>query len=160
LKKKVLCSGLIKQACDVCLKQKKSCSNGDEYSSMVSNSKTKSNEHLSHHQEATVKEELKSPIQSAGSKCKAYSTTDSNPIGVIDSLINVDFNSGSPVRKQSKMFSGSTPGVHFDGAETPTSTRKSTHSAMKKDLSEPFKQLGEEYGMVSKTFNQIADLVD
>jgi hypothetical protein len=110
-----------------------------------------------------MKEEPKSPAQPTGRKCKAYSTTDSNPIRVIDGPINIDFNTGLPIRKQSKMTSGSTPRVQFDGTETPTSTRKSTrstHSTMKKDLSELFKQLGEEYGAVSKTFDQIVDLVD
>jgi hypothetical protein len=100
-----------------------------------------------------VKEEPKFPTQPTSRKRKAFSTTDSNPIGVINSLINVDFNSGPPVRKQSKMSSSSTLRVHFDGTETLTSTTK-------KDLGELLKQLGEEYGMVYETFNKIADLVD
>jgi hypothetical protein len=115
---------------------------------------------LGRRREATVKEEPKSPTQPAGRKRKAFSTTDSKPIGVIDGPINVDFNSGPPVGKQSKLSSGSTPRVHFDAAETSTSTRKSTRSTTKKDLGELFKQLGEEYGAVSETFEKIADLVD
>jgi hypothetical protein len=107
-----------------------------------------------------MKEEPMSPAQPASRKCKAYWTTDSHPIRVINGPINVDFNSGPPVGKPSKMTSGSTLRVHLYGAETPTSTRKSTRSTTKKDLGELFKQLGEKYGTVSKTFDQIADLVD
>ena len=107
-----------------------------------------------------MKEEPKSPAQPASRKCKAFSTTDSKPIGVIDGPINIDFNSGLPIGKQSKLSSGSTPRVHFDAAETSTSTRKSTRSTTKNYLGELFKQLGEEYGVVSETFEKIADLVD
>jgi hypothetical protein len=98
--------------------------------------------------------------QPASRKRKAFLTTDSKLIGVIDSPIDVDFNSSLPVGKRSKLSSGSTPRVHFDAAETLTSTRKSTRSTTKKDLGELFKQLGEEYGAVSETFEKIADLVD
>jgi hypothetical protein len=111
----------------------------------------------------TVKEEPKSPAQAAGRKRKAKSTTDSNPITVIDGPIDVDFSFDPPVppvRKRSKTAPVSTPRVHFDGAEAQTSTTKSTRSAAKKDLRELFKRLGEEYDAVSKTFEQIADMVD
>ena len=116
----------------------------------------------------TVKEEPKSPAQPPR-KRKAYSTTDASSIGRIE-ILGSDIDTAQPSGKRHKSSSG-TSQVRFDGIMVPPGptapparpTRKSTRTAKvneKKDMRELFERLGQEFGAVAKTCEDIAELCD
>jgi hypothetical protein len=83
---------------------------------------------------------------------------DSSAIGSIEGPINIDFT--PPVGKRAKTASGSGSTVQFDGVEVTRPTRRSTRSAkseVKKDMGELFKRLGQEFGAISKTCEEISE---
>jgi hypothetical protein len=110
-----------------------------------------------------VKEEPKSPAQPT-KKRKAYSATDTSTIGRLE-IIGSDNDTPQPTGKRHKAFSGASSQVRFDGIVVPPApvirpTRKSTRTAKansKKDLRELFERLGQEFGAVAKTCEDIAE---
>ena len=113
----------------------------------------------------TVKEEPKSPAQPPR-KRKAYSTTDASSIGRIE-ILGSDIDTAQPSGKRHKSSSG-TSQVRFNGVVVPPgpparATRKLTCAAKangKKDMRELFERLGQEFGAVAKTCEDIAELCD
>jgi hypothetical protein len=111
----------------------------------------------------TVKEEPKSPGRAAGKKRKAYSTTDANPIGILEPVDDADADSTQPVGKRAKTASAGTSRVRFDGVAIPKATRKSTRTTKansKKDANELFARLGQEFAAVAKTCEELAEAFD
>ena len=109
-----------------------------------------------------IKEELKSPTQPAAKKRKAYSTTDTSAIGSIESTMGFDLNPPQPAGKRQKSAAGSSSQVQFDGVAVPPAraTRRSartTKANSKKDIHELFEQLGQEFGAVTKTCEEIME---
>src|ERR1700692_142906 len=94
-----------------------------------------------------IKEEPKSPTQTAAKKRKAYSTTDASAIGSIESTAGFDLNPPQPARKRQKSAAGSSSQVRFDGVAVPPArvTRRSartTKANSKKEIHELFERLG------------------
>jgi hypothetical protein len=113
----------------------------------------------------TIKEEPKSPGRLANRKRKAYSTTDANPIGVIEPIDDADADAGAaqPRGKRVKTTSASSSNVRFDGVAIPKATRKSTRATKansKKDVNELFARLAKEFAAVSKTCEEISETAD
>ena len=83
---------------------------------------------LGHHQprEMTIKEEPKSPGCVTTRKRKAYSTTNTNLIGVIEPINDANADPVQPAGKRVKITSTSTSHVQFDGVSIPKATRKLT----------------------------------
>jgi hypothetical protein len=117
-----------------------------------------------------VKEEVKSPVNPAASKHKLYSITDGAPIGRLDtSNLKLDFDP-APNGKRQKTTSAGSSHVRFNGvvlgdnAEPgPRVTRKSTWSAKassKKSAHELFEWLGQEFQAVTKTCEDITEVLD
>ena len=109
-----------------------------------------------------IKEEPQSPTQPATKKRKAYSTTDASAIGSIESTAGFDLDPPQPAGKHQKSASGSSSQVRFDGVAVPLAraTRRSvrtTKANSKKDIHELFKRLGQEFGAVAKTCEEIAE---
>jgi hypothetical protein len=93
-------------------------------------------------------------------KRKAYSTTDTNPIGVIEPIDDTNTNPVQPAGKRAKTHSASTSHVQFDGVAVPKATRKLTcvpKASSKKDL---FARLGKEFASISKTCKELSEMLD
>ena len=109
-----------------------------------------------------IKEEPKSPTQTAAKKRKAYSTTDASAIGSIESTAGFDLDPPQPAGKRQKLAAGSSSQVRFDGVAVPPArvTRRSartTKANSKKEIHELFEWLGQEFGVVTKTCEEIAE---
>jgi hypothetical protein len=61
--------------------------------------------------EMTIKEELKSPGRMTTRKRKAYSATNTNPIGVIEPIDDANADPVQPASKRAKIASASTSNV-------------------------------------------------
>ena len=96
-------------------------------------------------------------------KHHAYSTTNANPIGLIE-LIDVDVDSATSSRKQAKTASGGSTVVRFDSIMILKVTRRSTRSAKannpKMEMGELFRRLGQEFRAVRKTFEEMAQAME
>jgi hypothetical protein len=110
--------------------------------------------------EPTVKEEPKSPARGSGRKRKAYSTSNANAIGFIEPVDDADLESAQPVGKRAKTASGSAPQVRFDGIMLPKGTRKSTRTAKASSKKELYARLGQEFGAIAKTYEELAESMD
>ncbi|KIM76563.1 hypothetical protein PILCRDRAFT_12622 [Piloderma croceum F 1598] len=142
-----VCSGPVGQACNMCWRQKRSCTNGGHRRP----------------REITVKEEPKSPGRAAGKKRKVYSTTNANPIGTIEPIDDADTDAAQPVGKRPRTAAASASRVRFDGVSIPKATRKSTRTTKansKKDANELFARLGQEFAAVMKTCEELAEAFD
>jgi hypothetical protein len=92
----------------------------------------------------------KSPAKAIGGrKRKAYSTINSDVIGTIEGPIDIDFESAPPAGKRVKTAQSG----EFDGVVL---TRTAKVPA-KKGTRELFKKLGQQFGAVAKTCEEIAD---
>ena len=116
-----------------------------------------------HVQDPPVKEEPKSPSTLTMHKRKVFSTTDSSAIGYIASsdleCIPVE---GATKRQKT----GPSPS-RLDSVAIPQATRKLTRASKsasnfnsKKDIGDLFRRLGQEFEVVTKTFNKIAELME
>ena len=109
-----------------------------------------------------VKEEPKSPTQPANKKRKAESTTDISAIGHTQT-VSVALDPARPSGKRHKAAFGGPSRVRFDGITVPPApkaTRNCTRAAKansKKDIHELFDRLGQEFGAVGKTCEEIAE---
>ena len=109
-----------------------------------------------------VKEQPKPATSAATKKRKVYSLTNTDALGTIE-MIDTDVDFLAPIGKCMKTPSGSSAQVQFKDVTIPKDTRKSTHSAKsnsKKDIKELFKRLGQEFGAVAKTFEEILQVVE
>ena len=113
-------------------------------------------------QAVAVKAEPTSPLK----KRKSYSTTDADLIGHIDAIDDV-FEAIPTNGKHQKMNTGTTARVRFDGVKVPEkplhtqkATRKSTRTAKasKKDGTELFERLAQEFRAIAQTLEDIATL--
>ena len=114
-------------------------------------------------QDPSVKEEPKSPSTLTTHKQKVFSTTDSSAIRYIASsdLKCVPVEGAAKHQK-----TGPSPG-RLDAVATPPATRKSTCASKfasnfnsKKDIGDLFCRLGQEFEAVTKTFKEIAELME
>ena len=110
--------------------------------------------------EMTIKEEPKSPGRVTTRKRKAYSTTDANPIGVIEPINDADTDPVQPAGKRAKTASASTSHVRFDGVAVPKATRKSTRVPKASSKKELFARLGKEFASISKTCEELSETLD
>ena len=106
----------------------------------------------------SIKEEPKSPGRVATRKRKAYSTTDANPIGVIEQVedANANADTAQPAGKRAKTASR----VRFDGVSIPRPTRKSTRTTKTTSKKELFARLSQEYATISKTYEELSETWD
>ena len=114
-------------------------------------------------QDPSVKEEPKSPSTLTTHKRKVFSTTDSSAIRYITSS-DLECVPVEGAAKHQK--TGPSPG-RLDAVATPWATRKSTHASKsasnfnsKKDIGDLFRRLGQEFEAVTKTFKEIAELME
>lgn len=110
--------------------------------------------------EPTVKEEPKSPARASGRKRKAYSTTDANAIGFIEPVGDADLEPAQPAGKRAKTASGSASQVRFDGIMLAKGTRKSARNTKASSKKELYARLGQEFGAIAKTYEEIAESLD
>ncbi len=113
-----------------------------------------------------IKDEPRSPIQAAPRKRKVYSTTDANAIGHMDP-VEIDFDPPKTVGKRRKVVASGSATVHFDGVAIPAmppqsakATRKSARVAKttsRKDVSELFSQLGQQFHAIANTCEEIGE---
>jgi hypothetical protein len=140
------------QACNVCWKQKRSCTNGGAYLKYgveavliyipIGRRRTR---------DAVVKEEPQSPSNSSANKRKIYSTTDANFIGHIDN-VELDFDPAPTTAKRQKTGSNQ---------PAPKATRKSTRSTKgqtRREVADLFERLAREFRLIAKTIDDIAAL--
>lgn len=108
----------------------------------------------------TIKEEPKSPGRGTTRKRKAYSTTDANPIGVLEPLEDADADAAQPAGKRAKTATASSSRVRFDGVAIPKPTRKSTRATKTISKKELFARLSQEYATISKTYEELSETWD
>jgi hypothetical protein len=108
----------------------------------------------------TIKEEPKSPGRVATRKRKAYSTTDANPIGVIEPVEDADADATQPAGKRAKTASAGSSRVRFDGVSIPRPTRKSTRTTKTSSKKELFARLSQEYATIAKTYEELSETWD
>jgi len=116
-----------------------------------------------HPRKPTVKEEPKSPACPLGRKRKAFSTTDVNAIEFIEPVDDTVIKITQPSGKHVKTASGSSSQVQFEGIMIPKGMRKSartTKANSKKDISELLAWLGQEFGAIAKTCEEISESID
>lgn len=108
--------------------------------------------------ELPIKEETKPPVKSTTKKCKVYSTTDVNPVSMMD-MIDVDFESAQPVGKCSKFAAGPSQ-VCFNRVTITRQMRKSKHSTSTKATTtkELFECLAQDYSVIAKASERIAEI--
>ena len=121
-----------------------------------------------HARDVAIKEP-RSPVPSASRKRKVYSTTNANAIGLMDS-IDIDFDPPPVVGKRRKAVASGSVSVQFDAVALPTipqasarATRKSTrvsNATMKKDMSELFTQLGQQFRAIAKTCEELGEVME
>ena len=114
-------------------------------------------------QDPAVKEEPKSPSILTTHKWKVFSTTDSSTIGYIASS---DLECVPVEGTAKRQKTGPSPGL-LDAVTIPRATRKSTRASKsasnfnsKKDIGDLFCRLGQEFEVVTKTFKEIAQLME
>ena len=117
---------------------------------------------IGHHhvQEASIKEEPKSPTQKIMRRCKAYSTVNGTSIGEVEVLDEDPTSTSQPPGKRARMAAGSS---RFEGVVIPKITRKSTRNTKespKADMAEMYRRLGRELAAVAKTFDEMAYLME
>jgi hypothetical protein len=110
--------------------------------------------------EMTIKEEPKSPGCVTTRKHKAYSTTDTNLIGVIEPIDDADADPIQPAGKRAKTASASTSHVRFNGVAVLKATRKSTCVPKASSKKELFARLGKEFTSISKTCEELSKTLD
>ena len=113
--------------------------------------------------ELTVKEEPKSPAHPSGRKCKVILTTDANAIGFIEPIANADVEMTQPSGKCIKTTSGSSLQVQFEGITIQKGMRRSactTKANSRKEVSELLVWLGQEFGAIAKTCEEISESMD
>jgi hypothetical protein len=110
--------------------------------------------------EMTIKEEPKSPGRVTTRKRKVYSTTDANPIGVIEPIDDADTDPVQPAGKRAKTAFVSTSHVRFNGVAVPKATRKSTRVPKASSKKELFARLGKEFASISKTCEELSETMD
>jgi hypothetical protein len=106
----------------------------------------------------TIKEEPKSPGRAVTRKCKAYSMTDANAIGIIEPVEDAD--AALPAGKRAKTTSASSSRVRFDRVAVPRPTRTSTRTTKTVSKKELFAHLSQEYATISKTYEELSDTWD
>jgi hypothetical protein len=140
------------QACNVCWKQKRSCTNGGTYLKYGVETVLIYIPIIGHHHtwDAVVKEEPWSPSNSSATKRKVYLTTDVNSIGHINN-VKLDFDPAPTTAKHQKTGSNQ-PALR--------ATRQSTRSAKGQTRREVdlFEQLAREFRLIAKTIDEIAAL--
>ena len=116
-----------------------------------------------HIQDPAVKEEPKSPSTLTTHKQKVFSTTDSSAIGYITSS---DLECVPVEGAAKRQKTGPSPG-RLDSVTIPRATRKSTRASKsasnfnsKKDIGDLFCRLGQKFEVVTKTFKEIAELME
>jgi len=108
----------------------------------------------------TIKEELKSPGCAATRKCKVYSITDTNSIGIIKLIEDADADATQPAGKRAKTSAASSSHVQFDGVAILRPTRKSTHTTKSISKKELFAHLSQEYATIAKTYEELSEMWD
>jgi hypothetical protein len=108
----------------------------------------------------TIKEEPKSPGRAATRKCKAYSITDANSIGIIEPIEDTDADAPQPTGKRAKTSAASSSRVRFDRVTIPRPTRKSTRATKTISKKELFARLSQEYATISKTYEELSETWD
>ena len=93
-------------------------------------------------------------------KRKAYSTTDANPIGLIEPIDDADADFAQPLGKRAKTASAGSSHVRFDGVHIPRPTRKSTRATKANSKKELFARLGKEFSAIAKTCEEISGALD
>jgi len=98
-----------------------------------------------------------------------YSTTNANAIGLMDP-IDIDFDPPPVVGKHQKAVTSSSVSVQFNDVTLPTipqvsarATCKSTwvsNATMKKDMSELFTQLGQQFRAIAKTCEELGEVME
>ncbi|KIM78016.1 hypothetical protein PILCRDRAFT_11473 [Piloderma croceum F 1598] len=140
----LICSGPVGQVCDMCWRQKKSCSNGGQRRPC----------------QMVIKEELKSPGRAATRKCKVYSTTDANPISTIKPVEDADTDVAQPTGKRAKTASISSSRVRFDGVAIVKPMRKSARTTKTTSKKELFARLCQEYATIAKMYKELSETWD
>ena len=138
-----------------------SASQGCPYITLLSLFRTKLTK-LGHHRphEMTIKEEPKSPGCVMTRKRKAYSTTNTNPIGIIEPINDANANPIQPASKRAKTTSASTSHVQFDRVAIPKATRKLICIPKASSKKELFARLGKEFTSISKTCEELSETLD
>jgi hypothetical protein len=107
-----------------------------------------------------IKEEPKSPRRAATRKRKAYSTTDTNPIGTLEPVEDADADATQPAGKRTKTATVSSSRVHFDRVAITKPTRKSARTTKTNSKKELFARLSQEYATISKTYEELSETWD
>ncbi|KAI0245915.1 hypothetical protein BJV78DRAFT_1158275 [Lactifluus subvellereus] len=137
------CFGPIGLACDLCCRQKKSCSNGRPCA-----------------HEVAVKEEPKSPTQPLPRKCKARFSGDTTLL-TLDEL-NKDANASvQSLGKRPRMSASMPSNPKFDGVVIQKPMRRSTRvaktSSSKRQI---YKCMAQEHATLVKSYDELAELTD
>ncbi|KIM74287.1 hypothetical protein PILCRDRAFT_14549 [Piloderma croceum F 1598] len=140
----LICSSPVGQACNMCWRQKKSCSNGSQRQPC----------------QMIIKEEQKSPGRAATQKHKVYSTTDANPIGTLKPIEDADADTAQPTGKCAKTASFSLSHVHFNGVAIAEPMRKSARTTKTNSKKELFVCLSQEYATIAKMYEELSKTWD
>ncbi|KAI0244902.1 hypothetical protein BJV78DRAFT_1290497, partial [Lactifluus subvellereus] len=147
MQKNAKCVGPAGQACDLCWKQKKSCSNGRHRG-----------------QEVVVKEEPKSPAPPAPRKRKACPSTDATTAWTVEKPDDDASTSTQSLGKRPRTDASTTSSVRFEGVVIPTlkPPHRSTRVAKvnpKKELDSVLQRFSQELATASRTAKEVADLM-
>jgi hypothetical protein len=155
------CIRPVGHACDLCWKQKKSCSNGTSFTYYYSSGILFYLGH-SHTHDVIIKEELKSLVQSATRKRKACPSVDTTHLWTADQVEDDASTSTQSLRKHPKTAS-TLPNVHFEGVVLQTMPPPPCWStcvaktSTKKDL---YKQVSQHLIALGKAFEEMSELQD
>ncbi|KAI0245017.1 hypothetical protein BJV78DRAFT_1159259 [Lactifluus subvellereus] len=137
------CVGPVGLACDTCWRQKKSCTNGHNRAHKV-----------------VIKEEPRSPAQSAPCKRKACPSIDP-PLWTANQLKDDVSTSTQSLGKHPRMSASAPSTTQFDGVVITKPPRRSMHVAKtgsKKDIVEVYRSISKAHATLLKSYEDLAEM--